>query len=73
VFEDRTLRFLIEIMGDDRVMLGSDYPFPLGENRVSSLIRGVQAPLDVKAKLLGANAELFLGLAKGASASLMDA
>jgi len=73
VFEERTLRFLIEIMGEDRVMLGSDYPFPLGENRVSSLIRSVQAPLEIKAKLLGANAELFLGLAKGASAGLVDA
>ena len=26
-------------MGAERVMLGSDYPFPLGEHRVGALIR----------------------------------
>ena len=39
VFDERALRFLIEIMGADRVMLGSDYPFPLGEERAGKLVR----------------------------------
>ena len=26
--------------GADRVLLGSDYPFPLGEQRIGSLVRG---------------------------------
>ena len=26
-------------MGAERVMLGSDYPFPLGEQRIGSLVR----------------------------------
>src|SRR5579863_1507128 len=39
VFEERTLRFLVEIMGADRVLLGSDYPFPLGEERVGRVVR----------------------------------
>lgn len=25
------LQFLVDIIGKDRVLLGSDYPFPLGE------------------------------------------
>jgi aminocarboxymuconate-semialdehyde decarboxylase len=62
VFDERTLQFLVEIMGQDRVVLGSDYPFPLGEERVGSLIRGSQFSLETKTKLLGANAQTWLGL-----------
>lgn len=38
VFDCRALRLLTEVMGTDHVMLGSDYPFPLGEARIGSLI-----------------------------------
>jgi aminocarboxymuconate-semialdehyde decarboxylase len=62
VFDERTLRFLIEVMGEDRVMLGSDYPYPLGEARVSQLVRGSGLSTHTKAKVLGGNAEEFLGL-----------
>jgi aminocarboxymuconate-semialdehyde decarboxylase len=62
VFDKRTLQFLVETMGADRVMLGSDYPFPLGEERVGLLIRQCDLPEDAKAKLLGGNAATFLGL-----------
>ncbi len=61
VFDERTLRFLVETMGEDRVLLGSDYPFPLGEERVGALIRGSELSPSVKAKLLGTNAEKWLG------------
>lgn len=40
VFDERSLRCLVEVMGPERVMLGSDYPFPLGEQRIGSLVRG---------------------------------
>jgi tryptophan 2,3-dioxygenase len=62
VFDERTLQFLVEIMGADRVLLGSDYPFPLGEERVGSLIRASQFPAELKMKLLGANAQTWLGM-----------
>jgi aminocarboxymuconate-semialdehyde decarboxylase len=62
VFEERTLQFLVEVMTADRVILGSDYPFPLGEERVGRLIRNSKLRGDAKAKLLGANACTFLGL-----------
>jgi aminocarboxymuconate-semialdehyde decarboxylase len=65
VFDQRALQFLTETMGPDRVLLGSDYPFPLGEHNVGSLIRTSQLPADVKARLLGGNAVEFLAL-KGA-------
>ncbi len=61
VFDERALRFLVETMGAEHVMLGSDYPFPLGEHRVGSLIRSSNLPEPAKALLLGENAGLFLG------------
>ncbi len=62
VFDEPALRFLIDTMGEDRVMLGSDYPFPLGEERVGKLIRESQISSDAKSKLLNGNAARFLGL-----------
>ncbi len=62
VFEQRALQFLVETMGAERVMLGSDYPFPLGEERVGSLIRQSNLPQHAKSKLLGGNATRFLNL-----------
>ena len=62
VFDDRALQFLVGTMGAERVMLGSDYPFPLGEQRVGALIRSSQLTDHAKARLLGANAVEFLGL-----------
>ena len=62
VFDERTLQFLVGTMGSDRVMLGSDYPFPLGEHRVGQLIKESHLSLSDKTNLLGSNARKFLGL-----------
>ena len=62
VFEERALEFLVGTMGTDQVLLGSDYPFPLGEERVGSLIRHSQLPAQAKTKLLGGNATEFLNI-----------
>jgi len=45
-------------------MLGSDYPFPLGEERVGSLVRQSLLPQQAKNKILSENAAKFLGLQK---------
>src|SRR4051812_21786642 len=66
VFDERSLRLLVEVMGADRVVLGSDYPFPLGEHGIGNLIRNSHFSTDTKAKLLGGNAEAFLGLPSSA-------
>ena len=66
VFDERALKFLVETMGTERVMLGSDYPFPLGESSVGALIRSSHLPPQSKQRLLGENAEVFLGLEKSA-------
>jgi aminocarboxymuconate-semialdehyde decarboxylase len=62
VFDQRALQFLVETMGANRVMLGSDYPFPLGEEHVGKLIRESHISQEEKARLLGDNAMKFLGL-----------
>jgi aminocarboxymuconate-semialdehyde decarboxylase len=63
IFDDRALALLVEVMGEDRVMLGSDYPFPLGEQRVGALVRGSQRLGEgAKEKILGGNAAGFFGL-----------
>ncbi|MGC2548821.1 MAG: tryptophan 2,3-dioxygenase family protein [Candidatus Sulfotelmatobacter sp.] len=62
IFDQRTLQFLVGTMGADRVLLGSDYPFPLGEERVGNLIRQSNLPQHTKSKLLGGNATEFLKL-----------
>ena len=38
VFDARALRLLVEVMGVERIMLGSDYPFPLGEQQIGALV-----------------------------------
>jgi len=64
VFDEHALRFLVDTMGAERVMLGSDYPFPLGEYRVGGLIRSSHLSSRAKARLLGDNATEFLGLSQ---------
>ncbi|KAA0203031.1 hypothetical protein HAZT_HAZT004812 [Hyalella azteca] len=50
------------VVGEDRVVLGSDYPFPLGEHVPGQLVRQSSLPQDVKSKILFTNAMDFLGL-----------
>jgi aminocarboxymuconate-semialdehyde decarboxylase len=73
VFEHRTLQFLVDVMGADQVMLGSDYPFPLGEERPSSLVRSSRLPQEAKNKLLSGNACRFLGLDENAVSTARNA
>lgn len=62
VFDPRALKLLVDVMGEDRVMLGSDYPYPLGEQQVGALIRGTELADTARHKLLGGNAAAFFGL-----------
>lgn len=63
VFDPGALRLLTDVMGTDRVMLGSDYPFPLGEQRIGSLVRDAEfLSVDDRQKLLRGNAEAYFAL-----------
>lgn len=61
VFDDGALRMLVETVGEDRVVLGTDYPFPLGEQELGKLVRNCPHLDETqKSKILGANANAWL-------------
>ena len=68
VHDPKALRFLVEAMGPDRVALGTDYPFPLGEAVPGSTIRAAGFPPEVTERLLSGAALEFLGLEAAAFA-----
>ncbi|MFB6931329.1 amidohydrolase family protein [Streptomyces chartreusis] len=62
VFDERALRLLVDTIGVDRVMVGSDYPYPLGERRVGDVVRKSDfLDADARALITRGNAERFLG------------
>ena len=57
VFQPLYLRHLIEIVGVDRVMLGTDYPFDMGETDPLGLIRATEGVSDAdREAITGGNA-----------------
>lgn len=63
VHDDAMLRYLVTLIGEERVALGSDYPFPLGELQPGAMIESMPDFSDeVKQKLLASNAFTWLGL-----------
>jgi aminocarboxymuconate-semialdehyde decarboxylase len=63
VFDERALRLLVDTVGEDRVLVGSDYPYPLGERPAGGTVRtaGFLSP-EVRDKILIHNGFGFLGL-----------
>ena len=61
VHDEAALRFLVDAVGADRLALGSDYPFPLGERVAGTLIKAMPG-LDAatRARMLAGTAEEFL-------------
>jgi len=63
VHDPEALSYLVKIMGEDKIVLGSDYPFPLGEHHPGKLIETMETFSDtLKDKLLAQNAVEFLGI-----------
>ena len=56
VHDEHTLRFLVDMVGADRIALGTDYPFPLGEHRPGLLIESARLNAEVKERLLSGTA-----------------
>ena len=63
VHDPDALRFLLKLFGAERVALGSDYPFPLGEAHPGELIESMPdfSP-EEKTRLLSGSAREFLAL-----------
>lgn len=63
VFDRGALRLLTDVMGVDRVMLGTDAPFPLGEQQPGALVRSCEfLGEEGQRRLLRDNASAFFGL-----------
>jgi aminocarboxymuconate-semialdehyde decarboxylase len=62
VHDEQVLRSLIGLFGDRRILLGSDYPFPLGEERPGELIESMKdLASEARDRLLFGNALEWLG------------
>jgi aminocarboxymuconate-semialdehyde decarboxylase len=63
VHDADALRMLVKLFGAERVALGSDYPFPLGEAHPGRLIESIKEfSSKEKARLLSETASEFLGI-----------
>jgi aminocarboxymuconate-semialdehyde decarboxylase len=63
VHDPDVLRYMIKLLTPERIMLGSDYPFPLGEHHPGSLIESMDdLSSEVKEQMLSGTALQWLGL-----------
>jgi aminocarboxymuconate-semialdehyde decarboxylase len=62
VHEAAKLDYLLQLVGADQIMLGSDYPFPLGEERPGRLIESMPYDEPIRSMLLGGTALNWLNL-----------
>lgn len=68
VFDAKSLSLLVDVMGEERVLLGSDYPYPLGEQTIGSLVENHDGLSDqAKSRILGVNAAKFFNLPEALS------
>jgi aminocarboxymuconate-semialdehyde decarboxylase len=63
VFDDRALGLLVDVMGEDQVLLGSDFPFEMGEQDAGALVSAsTRLSAQTQRKVLRTNPARFLGL-----------
>ncbi len=62
VHDKKAFTYLIDVMGEDNICLGSDYPFPLGEQKPGRMIEKMDFGKKIARKLLYRNALEWLGL-----------
>jgi aminocarboxymuconate-semialdehyde decarboxylase len=62
VHDPGLLRAMVETVGPDRVVLGSDHPFDMGDLRPADTVRAANLEPDDEAAVLGGNAAALLGV-----------
>lgn len=62
VHDPGMLKFLVDLMGSERLALGTDYPFPLGELQPGKLIETSGYSDDIKARMLSGTALEWLNV-----------
>ena len=71
VHDENAFQYLLKLMGNEKICMGSDYPFPLGEHHPGKLIEESKLSISIKEKLLYQNALKWLG--KHSSENLVTA
>jgi aminocarboxymuconate-semialdehyde decarboxylase len=61
VHDPKALNYVVDVIGKDKICLGSDYPFPLGEHKPGALIESMPYSQGLKDRLLFKNAMAWLG------------
>ena len=56
------LQYIIDLVGADKVVQGSDYPFPLGEAVPGDLVRSAPLSENDKQTIMGSAAKAWLSL-----------
>ena len=64
VHDKKAFNYLLDVMGEDSICLGSDYPFPLGEQKPGRMIEKMDLGKKTSRKLLYRNALEWLGLSE---------
>lgn len=62
VCDHKMLQYITDLVGADKVIQGSDYPFPLGEAVPGELVRTAPMSATDKEKILGLSAKSWLGI-----------
>ncbi len=62
VFRPDALRFLVDLLGADRIMLGSDYPFPIGDPEPCKVVDATRLTTRERDDILHASTVRLLGL-----------
>lgn len=65
VHDQKVLEMLIDLIGTKRIMLGTDYPFPLGEIEPGSIVNSLKISDIDKERLFSGSALEWLRLKKG--------
>ena len=63
VFDPGVLRALVDFAGAGRVLLGSDYPFDMGDERPAEVVRALGLPANDEGAIVGGNALRLIGRA----------
>jgi aminocarboxymuconate-semialdehyde decarboxylase len=60
VHDEVSFDVLMKTVGEDKICVGSDYPFPLGEHRPGELVESMDIPIEAKQKMMYENAMNWL-------------
>jgi aminocarboxymuconate-semialdehyde decarboxylase len=64
LFDPGTLRYLCDMAGVDKVVLGSDYPFPIGDPNPAKVVTDAELGNDATKMILGSTAASLFGISE---------